>query len=140
MQRGAVEKALVDIGAPIQNKGFKYIVDAVILLDTEEWKNPKWISLYDYIGKMNGTTGRRVERAIRHEFSRARNNDKTAEHAEKYIGSSARCNSGSIKTLYFTLKRDEEEVSTPEPTPGLQHEEIRRIVRDELKRILGGIA
>ena len=47
-------------------KGFKYIAEAVLLLDTPEWQEPKWTALYYKIARLYGDTESRVERAIRH--------------------------------------------------------------------------
>ena len=37
-----IEEVLIKIGVPCGSLGFKYITDTILLLDTDEWKNPKY--------------------------------------------------------------------------------------------------
>ena len=67
MRKKAIN-ALLEMGMPVNLLGFKYIVDAMVLLEDEDWNNCKITSLYFKIAKMNNTTYQRVERCIRHAF------------------------------------------------------------------------
>ena len=86
MKKEFVEHVLLAMGMPIKLKGFRYITDAVMLMDTPEWKNPKWTALYYKIGVMNGDTESKVERAIRNAFMTTRNKVSNYEMVEHYIG------------------------------------------------------
>lgn len=106
MNREYVEDVLMKIGIPARVKGFKYIVDAVMLLDEEEWKCPKYTALYYSIAKMNNSTASRTERAIRHAFGIARSSRGDYEMAEHYIGFINCENSNSIASLYRMIKKE----------------------------------
>lgn len=108
INRKYVEDVLLKLGIPANIKGFKYITDAVMLLDEEEWRNPKYTALYYTIGKMNGSTATRTERAIRHAFSVARSCKGDYELVEHYIGFINCENSSSIASLYRTIKYETE--------------------------------
>ena len=58
--------ALIEMGMPADIRGFNYIVDAMCLFESDEWRKGNITTLYAEIAKMNGTTASRVERAIRH--------------------------------------------------------------------------
>ena len=64
LSREKVEAVLFKMGMPANVKGFGYIVDGVLLL--EEDSKIKTTYLYFKVAKQHGTTGQRVERAIRH--------------------------------------------------------------------------
>ena len=64
LSREKVEAVLFKMGMPANVKGFGYIVDSVLLL--EEDSKIKTTYLYFKVAKQHGTTGQRVERAIRH--------------------------------------------------------------------------
>ena len=66
LSREKVEAVLFKMGMPANVKGFGYIVDSVLLL--EEDSKIKTTYLYFKVAKQHGTTGQRVERAIRHAF------------------------------------------------------------------------
>lgn len=106
MNREYVEDVLMKIGIPARVKGFKYIVDAVMLLDEEEWKYPKYTALYYSIAKMNNSTASRTERAIRHAFGIARSSRGDYDMAEHYIGFINCENSNSIASLYRMIKKE----------------------------------
>ena len=104
INRKYVEDVLLKMGIPANIKGFQYITDAVMLLDKKEWCNPKYTALYYTIGKMNGSTATRTERAIRHAFSVARSCKGDYELVDHYIGFINCENSSSIASLYRTIK------------------------------------
>lgn len=66
LSREKVEAVLFKMGMPANVKGFGYIVDGVLLL--EEDSKIKTTYLYFKVAQQHGTTGQRVERAIRHAF------------------------------------------------------------------------
>ena len=66
LSREKVEAVLFKMGMPANVKGFGYIVDSVLLL--EEDSKIKTTYLYFKVAQQHGTTGQRVERAIRHAF------------------------------------------------------------------------
>lgn len=147
MKRETVEHILIGMGMPVKLKGFKYITDAVMLLDTPEWKNPKWTALYYKIGAMNNDTESRVERAIRNAFLTTRNRVADYEMIEHYIGFTNCENSNSITFLYKNIKMEYPEGFEPETeNSALQSfnevtaEMIRGIVRQTLKEMLYELA
>ncbi len=151
MKREIVEKVLIEIGMPVKLKGFRYITDAVMLLDTEEWQNPKWTALYYKIGAMNQDSASRVERAIRNAFATTRNRVTDYQAIEHYIGFTNCENSNSIVYLYKNIKRDYPDVEMQESKAGKKSMEaeseimenfneitadmIRNIVRQTLKEM-----
>lgn len=150
MKRETVENVLIEIGMPVKLKGFRYITDAVMLLDTEEWKQPKWTALYYKIGVMNQDSASRVERAIRNAFATTRNHVTDYALIEQYIGFTNCENSNSIVYLYKNIKRNypdiEDNIEENEEAEAKQDvlenfneitaEMIRRIVRQTLKEML----
>lgn len=145
MKREAIEHVLIGMGMPVKLKGFQYITDAVMLLDTPEWKNPKWTALYYKIGVMNHDTESRVERAIRNAFLTTRNRVADYEMIEHYIGFINCANSNSLTFLYKNIKRDYlegagEEGDTLQSFNTVTAEMIRGIVRQTLKEMLYELA
>lgn len=107
LKKSDVENVLIDMGVPANLSGFKYIIQAVLLLDTREYTiNPQWCNLYREVGKLCDSTGSRVERAIRHALVVTRSRG----HSEKvayYIGDNHNNNSSSLAMLYLRLKQEE---------------------------------
>ena len=66
LSREKVEAVLFKMGMPANVKGFGYIVDCVLILEKDS--KIKTTYLYFKVAQQNGTTGQRVERAIRHAF------------------------------------------------------------------------
>ena len=141
LKRRMIEEILLKAGISAGNKGFGYIADAVMLLDTPEWKDVKYIALYEKIGEMNGTTGARVERCIRHAFESARERMGDTDDIIRYIGGKKTSNSDALKMLYTRLK-GEDEAGLPEIKIGdrdLDETVLRRIIREEVRALLKGI-
>lgn len=106
MERTKIEDALLAMGVPTNVKGFKYIVDAVDLLEKDE--NMGMIKeLYPKVGNLNGTTGERAERSIRHAFRIARSERGSYEAVNHYIGFRNRGNLSSLKQLIMMLRRED---------------------------------
>lgn len=141
LKRKMVEETLLKIGVPAGIHGFRYITDAIMLLDKPEWKGAKIIALYEKVGELNGTEGRRVERCIRHAFKTTRAHAGETEDVLRYIGGKGNKSSDSLKMLYTRLK-NESCAEFPKPDNGeLNQDEItlRRIIREEVRELLKGI-
>ncbi len=63
--------------------------------------------LYPMVAKMNETTDRLVERAMRYAFAVARKCKESYEEVDHYISFSNCDNTNSLKRLYLMLKREE---------------------------------
>lgn len=141
MNRQTIENVLMEIGMPVNLKGFTYITDAVMLLDTPEWKNPKWTAMYYKIAAMNGDTPTRVERAIRSAFTSTRHRVANYDMIEHYIGFANCENSNSITYLYKNIKMDYPETVQPSfDDLEITADTIKEIVRQTLKEMLKEIA
>lgn len=147
MKKENVENVLIKMGMPVKLKGFQYITDAVMLLDTPEWENPKWTALYYKIGLMHQDTASRVERAIRNAFTTTRNRVADYEMIERYIGFTNCENSNSIAYLYKNIKKEypdgdfstcakAETADIMESFNDVTASMIRDIVRQTLKEML----
>lgn len=108
MKKEKIEDTLLKIGIPASVQGFRYITQAVLMMDTEEYRNPKFTHLYCEIANINKVTASRVERAIRHAFEIARDVRGDYEMADRYIGFANTSNSASLAQLYLILKREDE--------------------------------
>ena len=113
LSREKVEAVLFKMGMPANVKGFGYIVDSVLLL--EEDSKIKTTYLYFKVAKQHGTTGQRVERAIRHAFDIVRSCRGDYDVVNHYIGFINCANSPSLSML--TMKIREEALEVPEPKP-----------------------
>ena len=146
MKRENVEHVLISMGMPVKLKGFKYITDAIMLLATPEWQNPKCTALYYKIGLMNQDTDSRVERAIRNAFMTTRNRVVDYDMVEHYIGFTNCENSNSLIYLYKNIEKEYPEETPEEPIETMQSfnsvtaEMIRDIVRQTLKEMFSETA
>lgn len=146
MRRSDVENVLLEIGIPAGIKGFKYVTDAIMIMN-ERPVDGITKDLYPAIAAENNTIPSRVERAIRHAFEIARSPKGNYDAVEHYIGFMNCQNANSLNMLYTRIKQEEKEIrESPEKHEGetgsweMREEDIRRIVRAELKAIMGGIA
>ena len=107
MNQKNIENILLQMGIPANVKGFRYIVDSMLVMDREGTGDLKFTYLYHLVAKKNRTTIERVERAIRHALSIARK--KGIDHAfvEHYIGFIHKSNSSSLKLFFLRLKEEE---------------------------------
>lgn len=141
MNRIDVENVLLKIGIPVGIKGFKYIVDAVLIMDeTDIWSVTK--ELYPDVAKINKTTASSIERAIRHAFAIARSPKGNYDEVEKYIGFMNCENGNSLKMLHMRLKQEMEQKEKEimyRKMDDLAEDKFRQIVREELRVILGGL-
>ena len=108
MNRTHIENILLQMGVPASISGFRYIIDAMFLLEQEGTEDLKYTYLYHLIAKKHNSTIARVERAIRHAFSVARTKNADRELVEHYIGFIHKTNASSLKMFYLRLKEDEE--------------------------------
>lgn len=104
--RNKAMNALIEMGVPARNKGFKYITEIMCLFDEDEsWFYMKTMALYEKIAKMNGDTASRVERAIRHAFSIALEKG-CLDVVEKYLTLQHPTNSNLLATFYIRLSQE----------------------------------
>lgn len=64
-----LRNTLLSLGITPNLKGFDYIVEMIKVI-REEKEKTKITFLYDVVGRKSGTSGTRVERAIRHAVSK----------------------------------------------------------------------
>lgn len=108
MKREKIEDALLRMGIPANIKGFAYITQAVLLIDSEDGENLSFGMIYSEIGRKFQGTRSQTERAIRHAFGIARDVRGDYDVVNHYIGFSNVSNSASLAQLYLMLKREEE--------------------------------
>lgn len=141
MNRNKVEDVLFAIGIPANMKGFKYIVDAMEIIERDGCTISITGVLYPEVADMNRTTPSRVERAIRHAFEIANSERGDYEVFEKYIGHINTNNGAALTSLYKRIKREEEKAEMAkqiaEISPELESM-IRKVVREELLRMATG--
>lgn len=125
VNKSTIEAALMKIGMPVSLKGFAYITDAILLLDSPDWQAQKWTALYYKIALLNNTTASRVEKAIRNAFTITRAQTENYELTAHYIGMTNRENSNSLLFLYKQLKQE-----TCFSQAGISYEELQKLVRE----------
>lgn len=94
--------ALIEMGADAGNKGFQYIVDAMVLFEDDEIRNGKIMNIYDIIAEMHNTSRGCVERCIRHSFKTILEKGKQRA-IEKYLSTQNTTNSNLLHTFYLRL-------------------------------------
>lgn len=138
-----IEDVLVEIGVPAGISGFDFIKEAVLILDRDK-KIIKWTEAYAEIGNKYGKTASQVERSIRHALGVARSAKGDFDEVNRYIGFVNTNNSSSISLLYRTIKREMEEeqvdskIKFADKRPVISEEQVKEIVRETIKEILGG--
>lgn len=100
--RKKVENALIELGVTPDLNGFEYITEFVWIISSAVSKIPT-TTVYEMVPERKGTTALRVERAIRHAFSKI---DKNSGAYKKYIGIDKSANSALLYTLAYKLKED----------------------------------
>lgn len=141
MNRNKVEDVLFAMGIPANVKGFKYIVDAMEIIERDGCTVSITGVLYPEVADMNRTTPSRMERAIRHAFEIANSERGDYGVFEKYIGHINTNNGAALTSLYKRIKREEEEEKADmanriaEISPELESV-IRKVVREELRRMV----
>lgn len=107
MNRAKIEDTFLAMGVPAGIKGFTYVADAIQIFDERGTNVQIAKELYPAIAKKNSTTQSRVERAIRHALTIARDCRGKYETVNHYIGFANCQNSSSLKQLHMMLKREE---------------------------------
>ena len=105
--KNKVIDALIEMGMPADLLGFKYIVDFICLLDSDEWRECKITALYKKIALMNNTFDYRVERAIRHAFATVLKVGDVAT-VNKYLTRLNTTNGNLLHVLYLRLTQEAE--------------------------------
>ena len=104
--RNKAMNALMEMGAPAKNKGFKYIIDVMCLFDEDKnWMDIKMTAVYEKIAKMNNTTWTRVERNIRHTFAVVLEKG-YLEIVERYLTLQNPTNSNLLAVFYIRLSQE----------------------------------
>lgn len=99
--------ALLDMGMPANIKGFDYIVDTMILFESDDnYYHGKVMNIYGKVAKQNNTTASCVERAIRHAFSIVLTKGNSQE-VSKYLTENNTTNSNLLHVLYLRLTQNE---------------------------------
>lgn len=98
--------ALLEMGMPANNKGFQYIVDAMVMFEDDEVRNGKITYLYRLIAKKHNASWSNVERCIRNAFEvvLTRGNLKAVE---KYLTMQSPTNGNLLHTLYLRLTQED---------------------------------
>ena len=76
-----ISKTLLVLGVPPEMSGYLYAKEAIrIIMDTPN-SAYRWCETYDKVGEKFSTTGKRVERSIRHALKKTQENG-TLEYCE----------------------------------------------------------
>lgn len=134
MTERKVEQVLSLIGVPANLVGFKYIKDAVMILQRDK-ENVKWTTLYFEIGRKYGKSMQQVERGIRYALQTARSHTEKRDDIEHYIGFEGSNNSSSISLLYKIIRGETEDDGCE--TPVVTEKRVREIVRETIREMLG---
>ena len=102
-----IEETLIKCGMPVGLKGFQYIPEACAVL--AEKPNIKITVMYEVVAKKFDTTASRVERSIRHAFSRTIKKG-NHEMVQKYFGNE-NTNKNTLKLLLWNINREMEETA-----------------------------
>lgn len=94
-----VKKLLKELGVPVNIKGYRYICNAVVCLSKEKEMKIS-LGLYPKVAKEFGTTGSRVERAIRHAVERTFETG-SYEMLDEIFGETVRNNKGKVTNSEF---------------------------------------
>lgn len=94
-----VKKLLKEMGVPVNIKGYRYICNAVVCLSKEKEMKIS-LGLYPKVAKEFGTTGSRVERAIRHAVERTFETG-SYEVLDEIFGETVRNNKGKVTNSEF---------------------------------------
>lgn len=98
--------ALIEMGADAGNKGFQYIVDAMVLFEGDEFRNGKIMIIYDIIAEMHNTSRGCVERCIRHLFGTVLTKG-NLKAVEKYLSTQKTTNNNLLHVFYLRLTQEE---------------------------------
>lgn len=98
--------AMIEMGADAGNKGFQYIVDAMVLFQDGEIRNGKITVLYSKIAEMHNTSWENAERCIRHLFRTVLTKG-NLKAVEKYLSTQKTTNNNLLHVFYLRLTQEE---------------------------------
>lgn len=101
--RKKIENVLFELGITPDLVGFNQICSAVEIISNSRERRKMVYEVYPEVAKELNTTASRVERGIRHAFTKI---DKESEAFNKYLGISSMTNSALLYTLAYRLKED----------------------------------
>ena len=78
-------KLLLALGVPPATSGYLYAREAILLTLNTPNSAYRWCETYDNVGEKFSTTGKRVERCIRHAIKKTQENG-TVDYAEMFHG------------------------------------------------------
>lgn len=106
--RNRIINALIELGLPVNVKGFKYIVEIISkYAEDEELMSGKLEVFYYILGKKDGVSSQMIERNIRTSFGIIYKKG-DPDVVRKYLPFQIRTNGNSLATLYLRLKQEEE--------------------------------
>lgn len=95
-------EALIEMGAPINTKGCKYIIDAIGVIDSLESSCWKVCDIYEAVAQENDAKWPTVERCIRNALERILTKG-NLECVEKYLSLVNITNGSQLHTFYYRL-------------------------------------
>ena len=98
-----VEDVLIELGISPKLAGFDYICSAVRHINNNKGKQKRVCKIYELVAEEIGTKPDRIEKCIRHAFSKVNTKSETYQ---KYIGIRETTNSALLYTLAMRLKKD----------------------------------
>jgi len=99
--------ALMDMGFPMNNKGFKYICDAIVVIHEDENYIYNTCKLYERVAAEDSSTTARVERNIRSAFDSIMTKG-NLDVVNKYFPVGIKQTNGNLlATLYYKLKGEQ---------------------------------
>jgi len=102
--KNKISLALVDMGLPKNVKGFKYILDAIVVIDSNEDYIYNICKLYNKVASEDNSTTKRVERNIKSAFDSIMTKG-NLDIVNKYFPVGIKQTNGNLlATLYFKLK------------------------------------
>jgi len=78
-------KLLLDLGMPPELAGYLYAREAILITIDTPNSAYRWCDTYDKVAEKFSTTGKRVERSIRHVLKKTQENG-TIEYVEMFYG------------------------------------------------------
>ena len=105
--KNKISQVLEDMGLPMNNKGFKYIRDAIVVINEDESYIYNTCKLYDKVAAEDDSTATRVERNIRSAFDSIMTKG-NLDIVNKYFPVGIKQTNGNLlATLYCKLKGEQ---------------------------------
>ena len=102
MNEQHIRDILLSIGCPSTLKGFTYIIECVMLIDT----NNNWTEIYSIVAANHNSSTKAVEHCLKTAFDHIRNGCYSYSKIEKRIGWANESNSASLHMLYLSIRKD----------------------------------